>query len=73
MISRLRATFRVNFPIAVVFKKPTVAELSDEILTSAEAVDQASLEEILAELATLSDEEARRLLAAELGGPPSAK
>jgi acyl carrier protein len=71
--SRLRAAFRVNFSIATVFKKPTVAELSGEILKSTEAVDQTSLEEILAELATLSDEEARQLLATELGGRPSPK
>lgn len=73
VISRLRATFRVNFPIVTVFKKPTVAELSDEILKSAAAADQTSLEEILTELATLSDEEARQLLEAELGGYPSRK
>jgi oxalate---CoA ligase len=73
VISRLRAALRVNFPIATVFKQPTVAELSDEILKSTAAVDQTSLEEILAELAALSDEEARQLLAAELGGRPSTK
>jgi hypothetical protein len=57
----------------MVFKKPTVAELSDEITRSTEAVDQTSLEKILAELATLSDEEARQLLADELGRNPGTK
>jgi acyl-CoA synthetase (AMP-forming)/AMP-acid ligase II/acyl carrier protein len=73
VISRLRTAFQVNFPIVILFKKPTVIELSDEITKSTEAVDQTSLEEILAELATLSDEEARQLLADELGGNPSTK
>jgi acyl carrier protein len=73
VISRLRAAFQVNFPIVMVFKKPTVAELSDEITRSTEAVDQTSLEKILAELATLSDEEARQLLADELGRNPGTK
>lgn len=73
VISRLRAAFQVNFPVAVVFKKPTVEELSEEVLKSAEGVDQTSLKEILAELATLSDEEVRQLLAAELGGHSSTK
>jgi len=73
VISRLRAMFQVNFPIVMLFKKPTVAELSDEITRSTEAVNQTSLEEILAELATLSDEEARQLLADELSGHPSTK
>jgi acyl carrier protein len=71
--SRLRAAFQVNFPVTVLFKKPTVTELSDEITRSTEAVDQTSLREILAELATLSDEEARQLLADELGGNPFTK
>ena len=70
---RLRTAFQVNFPIVGLFKKPTVAELSDEITRSTEAVDQTSLEEILAELAILSDEEVRQLLADELGENPSAE
>ena len=72
-ISRIRAAFQVNLPIVTLFRKPTITELADEIAKSAEAIDQPSIAEILAELETLSEEDAQRLLAAELGRNPSAQ
>ena len=73
VIAQVRAVFQIDFPIVTLFKKPTVAELSEEIIVSLEEVDQTSLQEIIAELATLSDEEAQQLLVAELGTAASTK
>jgi biotin synthase-like enzyme len=57
----------------MLFRKPTVVELADEIVKSAEAIDQTLIAEILAELGTLSEEDARQLLVAELGRNPSTR
>jgi acyl-CoA synthetase (AMP-forming)/AMP-acid ligase II/acyl carrier protein len=73
VISRVRAAFQVNLPIVMLFRKPTVVELADEIVKSAEAIDQTLIAEILAELGTLSEEDARQLLVAELGRNPSTR
>ena len=73
VISRVRAAFQVNLPIVTLFRNPTVAGLADEIAKSAEAINQALISEILAELKTLSQEDTQRLLADELGRNPSAK
>ena len=66
VISRIRNIFQIDLPIVMMFRRPTVAELAAEISQPTESIGQTSITEILAELATLSDEEARRLLAAEL-------
>lgn len=66
-MARIRAAFQVNLPIVTVFRKPTVKELADDISASKAAIDYTVLAEILSELNSISDEEAQRLLASELG------
>ena len=73
VLSRINPAFQVNLPIITLFRRPTVAELAGEIAMSRNARDQMLTADILAELATLSDEDAQRLLEAELGRDPSAK
>jgi FkbH-like protein len=71
LLSRVRQTFNVDLSLEVVYGGPfTVAEL-------AKAIDVAEIEHagadysaLLEELAGLSDEEVRALLAAEQGGAP---
>jgi acyl-CoA synthetase (AMP-forming)/AMP-acid ligase II/acyl carrier protein len=71
VISRVCAALLVNLPIVTLFKKPTVAELADEIARSTEAIDPTLIAGILAELRNLSEEDTQRLLAAEVGHPSS--
>jgi acyl carrier protein len=54
VISRVRSLFSVNLSIGTLFTKPTVAELAEEIIVSAEALDEASKAAILLELKELS-------------------
>jgi acyl-CoA synthetase (AMP-forming)/AMP-acid ligase II/acyl carrier protein len=54
VISRVRSLFSVNLPIATLFLKTTVAELAEEIVASAKALDQKSKEAIFAELREVS-------------------
>jgi len=67
VIGRLQAGTHVELPIVMLFQKPTVAELSEHIAASAGDIASDSLSDLLAELETLSDEEAAQLLADELG------
>lgn len=60
--ARIRSTFQIEMPIITLFRKPTVAELASEITRLIEDKDNSDLADILAELETLSDEEAERLL-----------
>lgn len=66
VIGRLQASMHVELPIVTLFQKPTVAELSEYIGESGEYINSEDLSDILAELETLSDEEAAQLLAEEL-------
>lgn len=67
VIGRLQAGMHVELPIVTLFHKPTVAELAEYIGVSADYVDSDAISNILAELETLSDEEATQLLAKEPG------
>jgi len=67
VIGRLQSSLHVEVPIVTLFQKPTVAELSAHVEASADYIDSDALSDILAEMETLSDKEAARLLAEELG------
>lgn len=67
VIGRLQAGMHVELPIVMLFHKPTIAELSEYIAASAGYIDSEAISDILAELETLSDEEAAQLLAEGLG------
>jgi acyl-CoA synthetase (AMP-forming)/AMP-acid ligase II/acyl carrier protein len=67
VIGRLQACIQVELPIVILFQKPTVAELSEHIAVYSDYIDSDSISGILAELETLSDEDAIQLLAEELG------
>ena len=73
VISRVSSAFHVNLSIVTLFRNPTVAELADEIAQSAEANDQTLITEILTELRALSQKDAQKILAAEMGRYPSTK
>ncbi len=67
VIGRLQSSLHVELPIVTLFQKPTVADLAAHIETAADYIDSDTLSDILAELETLSDEEAAQLLAEEPG------
>jgi acyl-CoA synthetase (AMP-forming)/AMP-acid ligase II/acyl carrier protein len=67
VIGRLQSCLHVELPIVTLFQKPTVADLAGHIETAADYIDSDTLSDILAELETLSDEEAAQLLAEEPG------
>jgi acyl carrier protein len=67
VISCLRTLFNVDIPIATLFRNPTVAELAAEISQMKGDKDLSLISSIMTELDELSEEEARQLLARELG------
>jgi oxalate---CoA ligase len=67
VIARVRAALQLDLPITIVFRKPTIAELAEEIRRSGPTPDW--IDQAVAEVEALSDEEAQRLLMQELGQP----
>ncbi len=67
VISRIRSTFRVQFPIIDFLLSPTIADLAEKISQYPRAeTDEEETERLLRELEGMSDEEAERLLPAEM-------
>jgi amino acid adenylation domain-containing protein len=67
IISRIRNAFRLQISLEVFLRHPTIAELAAEIRQLEPAGgDQEEMAKLLEQLEGLSDEEAERLLAAEL-------
>lgn len=66
VISRVRGAFQVDLPLRALFENPTVAGLAAQItqIRASEATPE-EMEAALADLQSLSDEEASRLLAQE--------
>jgi acyl carrier protein len=66
VISRVRDTFHVEFPLRALFENPTVASLAAQVAqTQGQKAVPEELADVLADLESLSDEEAQRLLAQE--------
>jgi amino acid adenylation domain-containing protein len=67
IISRIRNTFRVQMPLHSFLQTPTVAGLAEKIATCPAAEsEEEEMARMLAELEGVSDEDAERLLAADL-------
>jgi acyl carrier protein len=63
VVSRVREAFQVEVPLRSLFEAPTVAEMAEVIgKTLAGRTDDQKLDQMLADLGALSDEEARSLL-----------
>jgi acyl carrier protein len=69
LISRLRVTFQMEFPVEGFFDAPTVAELAEIIKTKSHAVneDYEKLAKMLDVLEQLSEDEVKALMAQEQG------
>ena len=61
IISRLKATFQVDFPLRILFESPTIAEIAEEIdQRLARRMEPSEMKELLDKLEDISDEEAQR-------------
>jgi amino acid adenylation domain-containing protein len=67
IVARVRSDFSIDLPLHALFTSPTVAALSQQIVDLLGKGGDEETEELLAQLEGLSDEEAERLLAGELG------
>jgi hypothetical protein len=68
VIARARAILQIDLPITMMFRKPTIAEFAEEIRRNLPTTDW--IEQAMAEVEALSDEEAQQLLTQELESPP---
>ena len=67
VISRVRKTFQVELSPRTLFENPTVASLAVQIaLGQAKKIVPEEMADVLADLESLSDEEAQRLLAQDI-------
>jgi acyl-coenzyme A synthetase/AMP-(fatty) acid ligase/acyl carrier protein len=67
IISRIRSSFRVQFPLLNFLEKPTIAEMAVEISQFPEVeTEEEEMERLLRELEAMSDEEAERMPAHEM-------
>jgi acyl-CoA synthetase (AMP-forming)/AMP-acid ligase II/acyl carrier protein len=66
LVSRIRSLLKINLPVTALFRKPTVVELSAEIARLHGEIKTIRLDDIVTEIEALSEEQAARLLAAEL-------
>jgi acyl carrier protein len=73
VLSRVRAALQINLPIATLFRKPTVAELADEILQVRNRTDPAATAQALKDLENLSEEDIQTELEAAPRRDPSSK
>ena len=64
ILVKLTGTFEVDVSLADIMQQPTVAELA-QMIRERQAERAGSLDELLAELDQISDEEAERILARE--------
>jgi acyl carrier protein len=64
IVTRAMKTFLIEIPLKALFESPTVAEMASVITRNrSDLLDQANLAQTLSELDSLSDEEAKKLLA----------
>ncbi|HEX7186035.1 MAG TPA: amino acid adenylation domain-containing protein [Thermoanaerobaculia bacterium] len=71
IVAALRERFGVEVPLRVLFEKPTVAEQARAVAEiRLERADDSEVERLLADLESLSEEEAEVLLGAGEGGAP---
>jgi amino acid adenylation domain-containing protein len=70
VVAQIRSDFAVDLPLHSLFTYPTVASLTAEIIRMMGESEEDETAKLLAELESLSDEDAERLLAADEPGQP---
>ncbi len=67
VVSQVVDHFQLEIPLQVLFQSPTIAEMAQVITQSqAQKLDQADLNRILADLESLSDDQARQAVARQI-------